>query len=149
MSEQNKAIVRRLMEEVWTKGNLAVADELLAANYVHHDPTTVDFGPGPEGEKQRAKLYRTAFPDLEFTIGDMIAEGDTVTMRWTSRGTHRGPLLAIAPTGKKATVSGMTIGRFAGGKLVEGWVNWDALGLLQQLDVVPTLFKAKSHSTWT
>lgn len=148
MSEQNKAIVRRLMGEVWSQGNVAVSDELLAASYVHHDPTTIDFGPGIEGEKQRAKLYRTAFPDLQFTIDDMIAEGDTVTARWTSQGTHQAPLLAVAPTGKKATVSGITIGRFANGKLVEGWVNWDALDLLQQLDVVPTLFKAKSHASW-
>jgi steroid delta-isomerase-like uncharacterized protein len=143
MSEENKAIVRRLMEEVWTKGDLSSADQSFSANYTHHDTSTPDFGPGPEGEKKRATLYRSAFPDLQFMVEDVIAEGDTVSVRWSSQGTHRGPLSGIAPSGKKVSVSGMTLLRFAGGKIVEGWVNWDALGLLQQLDVVPSLFKAK------
>ena len=143
MSEANKAIARRLMEEVWTQGNLSLVDQLISANYTHHDTSTPDFGPGPDGEKKRVTLYRSAFPDLQFTVEDVIAEGHTVSVRWSSQGTHRGPLSGIAPSGKKATVSGMTLARFAGGKMVEGWVNWDALGLLQQLGVVPALFKAK------
>ena len=143
MSQENKAIVRHLVEEVWNKGNLSLVDQLISANYSHHDNATPDFGLGPEGEKKRATLYRTAFPDLQFTIEDMTAEGETVTWRWSSRGTHRGPLSGIAPTGKVVNVSGITINRLAGGKLVEGWVNWDALALLQQLEVVPVLFKAK------
>jgi len=143
MSEENKAIVRRLMDEVWTKGNLPLVDQIISVNYKHHDSSTPDFGPGPEGEKKRVTLYRSAFPDLQFNLDDVIAEGDTVLVRWSSHGTHRGPLSGIAPSGKKANVSGMTLARFAGGKMVEGWVNWDALGLLQQLDVVPAPFKAK------
>lgn len=143
MSEENKAVVGRLMEEVWTRGNLSLADHLFSANYTHHDTSTPDFGPGPEGEKKRATLYRSAFPDLQFKVEDVIAEGDTVTLRWSSQGTHRGPLSGIPPSGRKVSVSGMTLLRFAGGKIVEGWVHWDALGLLQQLDAVPTLFKAK------
>ena len=143
MTGENKAILRRFIEEVWNKGNLSLADQLLSANYTHHDTSTPDFGPGPENEKRRVNLYRTAFPDHQFTIEDMIGEGDMVTCRWTSQGTHRGPLSGIAPTGQQIKVSGITIDRFAGGQIPEGWVNWDALGLLQQLDVVPTLFKAK------
>jgi steroid delta-isomerase-like uncharacterized protein len=143
MSEENKAIVRRFVEEVWNKGNSSVADQLISANYSHHDNATPDFGLGPESEKKRVNLYRVAFPDLQFTIEDMIAEGDTVTCRWSSRGTHRGPLSGIAPTGKRITVSGITINRFAGGKIAEGWLNWDALGMLQQLEVIPVLFKTK------
>lgn len=143
MSEENKLIVRRFVEELSSKGDLSVADQLLSPNYSHHDNATPDFGPGPEGERQRVNLYRSAFPDLLFTIEDMIAEGDTVTCRWSSRGTHQGPLSGIAPTGKTITVRGLTINRFGGGKIVEGWVNWDALGMLQQLGVIPTLFKAK------
>jgi len=143
MSEENKAIVRRLMEEVWTKGDLSLADQLISANYMHHDASTPDFGPGPEGEKKRATLYRTAFPDLQFTVEDVIAEDDTVSVRWSSQGTHRGPLSGIGPSGKKVGVTGMTLARFAEGKMVESWINWDALGLLQQLDVVPVFFKAK------
>jgi ketosteroid isomerase-like protein len=147
MPEENKAIVRRLMDEVWTKGNLSLVDQLISVNYTHHDTSTPDFGPGPEGEKKRATLYRSAFPDLQFTVEDVIAEGDTVSVRWSCQGTHRGPLSGIAPSGKKVSISGMSVARFAGGKMVEGWVNWDALGLLQQLDVVPELFKAKGAAS--
>jgi ketosteroid isomerase-like protein len=143
MSEQNKAVVRRLFEELWNKGNLMVADELLAPNYVNHDPSTPDFGRGPENEKKRASLYRSAFPDLRMTIEDMIAEGDMVTARWSCRATHKGDLGGIAPTGKQVTTSGISIGRFAAGKIAEAWVNWDALGFMQQLGVMPDLGKAK------
>jgi steroid delta-isomerase-like uncharacterized protein len=139
MSEQNKAIVRRLIEEVWNKGNLSLVDELFAPTYEHHDASSPDFGRGPESEKKRATLYRTAFPDIRLTIEDMIAEGETVMTRWSCRGTHKGDLSGIAPTGKQITISGVTVARLANGKMAEGWVNWDALGLMQQLGVVPEL----------
>ena len=144
MSEENKTIVRRLFEELWNKGNLSVADNLFTPNYDHHDPSTPDFGRGPESEKKRATLYRTAFPDVRLTIEDIIAEGETVMTRWSCRGTHKGDLRGIAPTGKQVNISGVTIARLANGKFVEGWVNWDALGLMQQLGVVPELAKAKA-----
>ena len=144
MSEHNKAIVRRLVEELWNKGNLSVADELFAPNYEHHDASTLDFGRGPESEKRRATLYRTAFPDIRLTIEDIIAEGQTVMARWSCRGTHKGDLSGIAPTGKQFTISGVSIARIAGGKMAEGWINWDALGLMQQLGVVPELAKTKA-----
>jgi len=135
MSAENKALVRRLLEEIWNKGNLSVADQIFATNYVHHDPSTPGFGLGPESEKKRATLYRTAFPDLQLTIEDLVAEVDRVVTRWTARGTHRGELRDIAPTGKQFTVSGISIVRISGGKLVEGWVSWDAQGLMEQLGV--------------
>jgi steroid delta-isomerase-like uncharacterized protein len=144
MSEANKNAVRRLVEEVWNKGNLPVTEELFAPNYVHHDASTPDVGLGPESEKKRATLYRTAFPDMRLTIEDIIAEGDSVTARWSCRGTHKGDLSGIAPTGKPITISGITIARFASGKLAEGWVSWDALGMMQQLGVVPEFAKAKA-----
>jgi steroid delta-isomerase-like uncharacterized protein len=144
MSEGNKNILRRLIEEVWNKGNLPVADELLAPTYVNHEPSTPDVGRGPESEKKRATLYRTAFPDFRLTIEDLTAEGEIVTARWSCRGTHKGDLSGIAPTGKQFNISGISIARFAGGKMVEGWVNWDALGLMQQLGVVPELAKTKA-----
>jgi len=144
MSEHNKAIVRRLLEEVWNKGNLSLADELFTPNYEHHDASSPDFGRGPESEKKRAALYRTAFPDLQLTIEDIIAEGQTVMARWSCRGTHKGDLSGIAPTGKQVTISGVSVARFTGGKMVEGWVNWDALGLMQQLGVVPERAKTKA-----
>ncbi len=144
MSEGNKFVIRRSFEELWNKGNLSVADELFTPNYSHHDPSTPDVGRGPESEKKRATLYRTAFPDLRLTIEDIIAEGETVMARWSCRGTHKDDLSGIAPTGKQVTISGVSIARFTGGKMVEGWVNWDALGLMQQLGVVPELAKAKA-----
>jgi ketosteroid isomerase-like protein len=144
MSEGNKNVVRRLFEELWNKGHLAVADEPFAPTYAHHDPSTPDFGRGPESEKKRATLYRTAFSDFRLMAEDIIAEGETVVARWSCRGTHKGDLGGIAPTGKQFTISGVSIARFANGKMVEGWVNWDALGLMQQLGVVPQLAKAKA-----
>ena len=144
MSEGNKNVVRRLFEEVWNKGNLQLTDELFTPNYAHHDASTPDVGRGPESEKKRATLYRTAFPDLRLTLEDIIAEGETVTARWSCRGTHKGDLSGIAPTGKQFTISGVSTARFENGKMAEGWVNWDALGLMQQLGVVPELGKAKA-----
>jgi steroid delta-isomerase-like uncharacterized protein len=144
MSVSNKNVVRRLFEEVWNKGNLQVTDELFTPNYTHHDASTPDVGRGPESEQKRATLYRTAFPDIRFTIDDMIAEGETVMARWSCRATHKGDLSGIAPTGKQININGVSIARFTNGKMAEGWVNWDALGLMQQLGVVPELHKAKA-----
>jgi steroid delta-isomerase-like uncharacterized protein len=144
MSDQNKAIVRRLFEELWNKGNLSLADQLFTPNYTHHDSSSPDFGHGPEGERKRATLYRNAFPDLRLTIEDLIAEGDTVMARWSGHGTHKGDLNGIAPTGKHVTISGVTIVRCVNAKLSEGYVNWDALGLMQQLGVVPEFAKPRA-----
>jgi steroid delta-isomerase-like uncharacterized protein len=144
MSENNKAIVRRVFEELWNKGNLSLADQLFTPNYTDHDSSTPDFGHGPESEKKRVTLYRTAFPDLRLTIEDIIAEGETVMARWSCRGTHNGDLSGIAATGKQFTISGMTVAHLVNGKIAEDYVNWDALGLMQQLGVVPEPAKAKA-----
>lgn len=144
MSETNKNVFRRLIEEVWNKGNPKVTDELFTPNYTHHDASTPDVGRGPDSEKKRATLYRAAFPDLRLTIEDIIAEGETVVARWSCRGTHRGDLSGISPTGKQVNITGVSIARFANGKMAEGWVNWDALGMMQQLGVVPVLGKSKA-----
>lgn len=143
MSESNKAIVRRLFEEVWNKGNLQVADELFGPSYAHHDPSTPDVGRGPESERKRVTLYRNAFQDLRLTVEELFSEGETVVARWRCRGTHKGELNGIAPTGKQISINGISIVRFAGGKMVEDWVNWDALGLMRELDAVPEVEKAK------
>jgi steroid delta-isomerase-like uncharacterized protein len=137
MSEQNKTLVRRLFDELWNKGNLQVADELIAPTYLHHDDSTPNLGKGPEGEKKRVNLYRTAFHDFRLSIEDLLAEGETVVARWSCRGVHKGELNGIAPTGKQFAITGVTIARFSNGKIVEGFVNWDALGLMRQLGVVP------------
>src|SRR5258708_10815763 len=98
MSEQNKTVVRRLFDELWNKGNLSVADELFTPNYDHHDPSTPDFGRGPESEKKRATLYRTAFPDLRLKIEDIIAVGETEEARWYSRSNMNVQLVGAPPT---------------------------------------------------
>jgi steroid delta-isomerase-like uncharacterized protein len=137
MSEQNKTVVRRLIDELWNKGNLQVADEIIAPMYQHHDASTPDLGKGPEGEKKRVNLYRNAFHDFRLNIEDLFAEGETVVARWSCRGIHKGELNGIAPTNKQFAITGVTVCRFDHGKIVEGFVNWDALGLMRQLGVIP------------
>ena len=143
MSEQNKALARRALEEVWNQGKLAVVDELTASNAISHDPN-VPGGKftGVEGAKQYVQVYRAAFPDVHITIDDQIAEGDKVVTRWTAIGTHKGGLMGVPPTNKRATVTGIAIDRYQGGKVVESWTSYDMLGLLQQLGVVPSLAPA-------
>jgi steroid delta-isomerase-like uncharacterized protein len=137
--EQNKTIVRRYWEEVWNKGNFAVVDELIAADFDGHPlPSDPDFGRGPAGQKQLVSMYRTAFPDVRMAIEDMTAEGDRVVVRWTARGTNTGEMMGMPATGKPARVTGMFVNRIAAGKIAEGWGNFDALGMLQQLGVIPT-----------
>src|SRR5260370_42480218 len=123
MSEQTKTNVSRLFEEVWNKGHVQIAEELIAPTYTHHDSSSPDLGRGPEGEKKRATLYRNAFPDIRFTVEDLIAEGESVTARWSCHGTHKGELKGIAPTGKQITISGISVARFTNGKMIEGYVN--------------------------
>jgi steroid delta-isomerase-like uncharacterized protein len=136
MSDENKAISRRVFEEIISQGNLSLADEIFASNYVDHDPANPDVS-GPEGFKLLVSKYRSAFPDLRLTVNDIFAEGDEVVVRWTWSGTHEGDLEGVPPTGKKMGGEGITISRFSGGKVEEDWANWDALGLMRQLGVVP------------
>ena len=131
-TENNKAIVRRAYEEVWNQGKLDVIDEIFAADLVGHIAGSPDIH-GPEGLKQFVTMYRTAFPDLQFTIEDQLAEGDKVATRWTSTGTHKGELMGIPPTGVQVKSTGICIARIAGGKFVETWPHSDDLGMLQQL----------------
>ncbi len=135
-AEQNKTVSRRVIEDCFNHGNLALADDIYAADYVNHNAPP-GFPKGPEGFKQEATMYRSAFPDIHITIEDQIAEGDKVVTRWSARGTHQGELMGIPPTNKKATVTGIAIDRLASGKIVEHWEVFDQLGLMQQLGVVP------------
>jgi steroid delta-isomerase-like uncharacterized protein len=136
-TEENKAIVRRLNDEVWTEGRLEVIDELIADDFV----TTVVGAPeqirGPQGFREFVAMYRKAFPDLRITVDEQIAEGETVVTRWTATGTNEGELMGMPASGKQATTAGININRVAGGKLVEGWGLFDQLGLLQQIGAVP------------
>ena len=137
-TEQNKALARRFIEEIWNQKNLAVARELMAATYVFHTAgSPPGLPPGPEGFQQFASAFFTAFPDVHTSIEDQLAEGDKVVTRWTSRGTNTGSLFGMPATGKSATITGITIDRIADGKIVESWDELDQLGMLQQLGVIP------------
>ncbi len=134
--EENKAVELRFFEEVVNKGNLAVIDELVAANFVDR-AALPGAAPDREGYKQFFAAVHSAFPDFPSTLEDMIAEGDKVVQRFTVRGTHKGEWMGIAPTGKQIEVGGIAIHRLAGGKIVEDWVSMDMLSMMQQLGVAP------------
>ncbi len=137
MSEHNKELVRRCIEQAVNTGNLNAADEVLANDYVYREPT-VGEKRGREGFKQLITMYRTAFPDVRLTVEQQIAEGDLVVTRWTARGTHRGELFGAPPTNKQVTVQGILISRIANGKIVEEVESYDALGMLRQIGSVQT-----------
>ena len=136
MADADKTLARRYLD-MWNQGNMAVLREIIAPDCVHYDPALPEVIRGPEAFEQIVQMYRTAFPDLAFTLEDAIAEGDRVAFRWRARGTQRGELMGIPPTGITGEVTGMEFLRVAGGQIVEDWTNWDALGLLQQLGAVP------------
>ena len=135
--EENKTVIRRFLKEVFEGGNLELVDELFAPDYVLHDPAVPDEVRGPEGIKQYVSMYRSAYPDTRFTVEDQISEGDRVVTRWTGQGTQQGELMGISPTGNQVTVTGIEFDRVSEGKMQETWVNYDALGMMQQLGVVP------------
>ncbi len=138
MSEENKAIVRRYYQEIWSEGELSLVDELFSPNYENHDPATPgEVLRGREAFKQFVGGFRTAFPDLKITITEQYAEGDTVVSGWTAGGTQRGPLMGMPASGRAGAVRGVTITHFAGGKIVRDDAVWDTLGLLKQLGAVP------------
>jgi steroid delta-isomerase-like uncharacterized protein len=136
-SEQNKAIVRRLLEEPW-KGDLRVVDELIDRNYVGYDPSIPEPLRGPDGFKENVSTYRAAYSDARITVNDQIAEGDKVATRWIASATHTGSLQGMPPTGKAVRVTGVNVTRFAEGKIAESWSNFDMLTLLKQLGAIPT-----------
>ena len=138
LTEQLKVMDRRFYQEVWSQGKLDVLDKLMAATFVDHDkPNPTDILEGLEHAKHTIMEYRSAFPDVHFTVEDQIAEGEMVVTRWTARGTHTGEFRGVPPTGKRAMTTGISITRVVSGKFVEGCTIYDALGLLQQLGVVP------------
>ena len=135
-TEDNKAVVRRFYEEVMNQKKRAVLDEVFDLNVVDHFAPPGTPG-GLEGARQTLGMFLSAFPDLHFTVEDLIAEGDKVVARATLSGTQQGTFMGIPPTGKHVTIGGIDINRFVGGKSIEHWVEMDTLGLMQQLGVIP------------
>jgi steroid delta-isomerase-like uncharacterized protein len=134
-TEQNKAIIRRYIGEIWSTGNLEAADEIIAEAFIFRGP--INELEGLEAFKKFVAGIHTAVPDIHFTLEDSVAEGNKVAFRWTMTGTHTSELMGIAPTGKRFDVAGATIARLSGGKMAEVWLYWDRLSLLQQLGLMP------------
>jgi steroid delta-isomerase-like uncharacterized protein len=131
------AVARRYFEEVWNRGKVDVLDELLAPDYVNHTPSFGSPPPGPNGLKPIVLAMRRAFPDLHFTIEDVVATPNAVAIRTTMTGTHDGDLFGIAPTHRRVNVTQIQIERLRGGRIVEHWRVTDELTLMRQLGVVP------------
>jgi steroid delta-isomerase-like uncharacterized protein len=130
--EENKAIFRRYIEEVFNQGNLELADEVFD-RYISHQPDGSTLERGPEDVKRFNREFRSAFPDLRISIDDQIADGDKVVTRVTFRGTHQREFRGMAPTGKEVEIKGITIFRFSDeGKVVESWDSYDQLRVMRQ-----------------
>jgi steroid delta-isomerase-like uncharacterized protein len=137
MPTDNKAIVWRLYDEVWNKRRLEVVDALISSSHALNDPLASDSQVGPKLYKQRVVEFINSFPDLHFSIEDMIAEKGKVVACWTISGTHKGEFRDIPATGKKVSVEGITIHHVTNGKILDSYARWDALGLLRQLGLSP------------
>ena len=132
------ATARRFFDEIFSQGDFELVDELFAPDYVGHPSGPETIVRGPEGVKEYVGRLREGVPDLTMTVEDQVVDKDKVATRWSARGTHAGELMRMEPSGRTATVTGITIQRFgAGDRIVEGWTNWDMLGMLGQLGAAP------------
>ena len=144
MSADNKAIVRRLYEEVWNKRKLEVINEIISPSHALQASNIFGSSIGPEAYKRNVLLFFAGYPDLHWTIEDTIAEKDKVVACWTISGTHKGDYLGVPATNKKVSVEGITIHQITNGKIMDSYVSWDIWGMMQQLGVVPVLGQTKS-----
>ena len=135
-AEENKALVRRYVEEFVDRSNFDLSEEIFALNFVRYDA-----GPDQVSRVEDLKhffaMLHSGFPGFQSTIEDLLSEGDKVALRFTFRGIHQGEFMGIAPTGKEVTMSGIEILRIADGKLVEMWNQEDVLGMMRQLGAIP------------
>jgi steroid delta-isomerase-like uncharacterized protein len=136
--EENRALIQRFVEEAFNRGNLGVVDEIYSPDYVGHTAGAPEQTSGPEGVKGFVGLYRSAFPDLHTTIEDIVTEGDKLAYRWTAVGTHQGELFGVPPSSNRVELTGITIERMEGGKIVETYNNFDQLGMMRQIGAIPS-----------
>jgi len=137
--EQNKAIARRYFDEGWNQASSQVLSEIIAPQCETHDAVFPSLGPGPENLYKHIQQVRTSFPDFFTGITRLIAEGDEVVVTWTGDGTHERQFLGLPPTRKHITLNGTSIFRIDGGKIIEHWVDWNVVTLLQQLGIAMPL----------
>ncbi|WP_266075681.1 ester cyclase [Haladaptatus caseinilyticus] len=136
-TDENKAVVQRLIAEFVNEGDESTADELLAPDYVRYDPDAPGGVQGPDEFIEMMSMFQSAFPDGEVTIEEIIAEDDLVVFRGVERGTHEGAFMGHEPTGETFEITGLAMHRVEDGVIKETWANWDMLGMLQQLGIVP------------
>ena len=137
MSEENKALFRRFMDEVISKRNIDAIDDLMSADYVEHN-SLPGMEPGIAGMKQMMGMFFSAFPDLNSRVEQLVAEGDKVVGVMTTTGTHRGEFMGIPPSGKKISITEIHMVRIVNGKAVEHWGLSDDMAMMQQLGAIPT-----------
>jgi steroid delta-isomerase-like uncharacterized protein len=131
----NRQIAQRFMEECWSQGKTEMVRELVSSGCTYHDPVFPSLTSGADNLERHIESCKSGFPDLTFTIDDTIAERNEVVLHWTARGTHKGQFLGMAPTNRTATVSGTSIYRIDGGKIVEQWSDWNLMSLMEQLGI--------------
>lgn len=146
MSADNKSIVLRLYEEVWNKRRLELASELVSPSHALQGANFSGSSIGPEAYGRQVSRFVRGFPDLRFAIEETVVEKDKVVARWNISGTHKGEFMGIAATGKKVSIDGITIHQIVGGTIMDSYSSWDALGVMQQLGVVPAPGQTKSVS---
>ena len=133
MSSLQETVVERWWKELWNQGNLAVIDEIIAPEFTDHDPSSPWVPGGVEGVRTLVNAYRSVFPDIHFSVEKQVACGETVVTHWRVRGTHKGELMGLAPTGKVVEAEGISILEVANGKIRHQTTIWDILGMLQRL----------------
>ena len=143
MSAANKALIRRLYEEVWNHRKFEVIKEIISPSHALQAPNVAGSAVGPDAYKRQTTFFLAGYPDLHWTVEDLIAEGAKVVACWSIAGTHKGDFMGIPATNKKVSVDGMTIHHIANGKIMDSYSNWDALGMMRQLGAVPALGKSK------
>ena len=138
-AEENKEKARRMLEEAFGQGKVEIVEEILDPDFVCYDPNSESGAVrGADTIKQEIEWFRSAVPDLTYTVEDQVAEGDKVVSRYTAKGTHQGEFFGVAPTGNRIEMSGIQIDRFDGnGKMVEEWPEYDLLGAMKQMGAVP------------
>jgi steroid delta-isomerase-like uncharacterized protein len=151
-------LVTKFFNDVWNKGDMEAADDIFAGAHINHDPNHTWTTRGAEGMKRLVAVYRNAFPDLRISVDECLWAEPFVVTRWTLQGTHLGRLFRIAPTGRHIEVTGMQFDRFESGRIIETWSQWDMLGLVEQIGMLPARVREdtedvdlaywKTHKMW-